>query len=95
MRHALADVVGPGLDGVQTRMEQVANGDVFLLCTDGLHHMVPDRKIQEILESFSPESGACDRLIQEAIRKAAGTTLPSSWFAFRTLVSKNRDFPDL
>ena len=69
LRHVLMDVVGQGLDEVQTRMEKVVKGDIFLLCTDGLHHMVPDHKIKEILEAFPPEAGACDRLVQEAIKR--------------------------
>ncbi len=67
-RHVLTDVVGQGFEEVQTRMETVSKGDVFLLCTDGLHHGVSDRKIEEILESFSSANGACDRLVQEAIK---------------------------
>jgi protein phosphatase len=67
----LTDVIGQGFDEVQTRMEKVAGGDVFLLCTDGLHHMLSESRIQEILESFSPEISACDRLVEEAV-KAGG-----------------------
>ncbi len=67
-RHFLTDVVGQGFEKVQTRIEKAAEGDVFLLCTDGLHHGVSDRKIKEILESSSPEKGACDRLVEEAIK---------------------------
>lgn len=68
-RHILTDVVGQGFDEVQTRLETIAEGDLFLLCTDGLHHEVSEPKIQEILESFSTENGACDSLVQEAIRE--------------------------
>jgi protein phosphatase len=67
LRHVLMDAVGQGIEEVQTRMEKVVKEDVFLLCTDGLHHMVQDDKIKEILEAFTPEDGACDRLVQEAI----------------------------
>ncbi|MFC1869250.1 PP2C family protein-serine/threonine phosphatase [Thermodesulfobacteriota bacterium] len=68
-RHILMDVVGQGLDEVRTRMEKVMKGDIYLLCTDGLHHMVPDDRIKEILEAFHPEDGACDRLVREAIER--------------------------
>jgi len=68
-RHVLMNVVGQGMDEVQTRTEKMLRGDIFLLCTDGLHHTVPDDKIKEILEALPPEKGACDRLIQEAIER--------------------------
>jgi len=64
----LTDVIGQGFDEVQTRMEQVREGDLFLLCTDGLHHTVSESRIQEILESFHVEDKVCDRLVQEAIK---------------------------
>ena len=54
-------------DVVQTRIEKVLEGDVFLLCTDGLHHMVSEPRIREILESSAPEDVICDLLTQEAI----------------------------
>lgn len=65
----LTDVIGQGFEEVQTRMEPLIEGDLFLLCTDGLHHMVSESRIQEILESFSLENRTCDRLIQEAIKE--------------------------
>lgn len=68
-RHVLMNVVGQGMDEVQTRAERILRGDIFLLCTDGLHHMVPDDKIKEILEAFPPEKSGCDRLVQEAIER--------------------------
>jgi protein phosphatase len=63
------NVVGQGIEEVQTRTETMLRGDIVLLCTDGLHHMVPDDKIKEILEAFPPKKGACDRLVQEAIER--------------------------
>ena len=69
LRHVLINVVGQGMDEIQTRTEKVIKGDIFLICTDGLHHIVPDDKIKKILEAFPPEKGACDRLVQEAIER--------------------------
>jgi protein phosphatase len=69
LRHVLLDAVGQGLDEIQIRMERIVKGDTFLLCTDGLHHMVPDDKLKEILEAFRPEDGVCDRMVHEAIRR--------------------------
>lgn len=65
----LTDVIGQGFDEVQTRVEPLTQGDLFLLCTDGLHHTVSESRIQEILEAVSLENRTCDRLIQEAIKE--------------------------
>ena len=67
LQNVLTDVVGQGFDEVQTRIETVAGGDVFLLCTDGLYHELPDGLIEKVLEGSSPENGACNRLVQEAL----------------------------
>ena len=45
--------------------------DFWLLCTDGLHGMVPDRVMEEILSSGTPDIWA-DRLMQAAL-DAGGT----------------------
>jgi serine/threonine protein phosphatase PrpC len=74
-RHVLTSAVGQSLDNVQTRMEKVVKGDIFLLCTDGLHHMVPDDKIKKILGTFSPDEGACERLVQEAIERGGSDNI--------------------
>lgn len=44
---------------------KVKEGDVFLLCSDGLWGVVPPEKIQQIIEEESLQS-ACDRLIEAA-----------------------------
>ena len=54
---------------VFTRVENVQHGDVFLLCTDGLHDLVTDIEIQEILTTNSSPQTTCDELVQAAIRK--------------------------
>jgi len=45
--------------------------DFWLLCTDGLHGMVPDRKMEEIMSAGTPEEWA-DKLMQAAL-DAGGT----------------------
>lgn len=45
-------------------------GDIFLLCSDGLSGMVPDPQIQEILQSVPELDAACNKLIESA--NAAG-----------------------
>jgi PPM family protein phosphatase len=69
--HILTQALGgyDDLDAVFTRMEDIQEGDVFLLCTDGLHDLVTDSEIQEILAKNSLPQTNCDALVQAAIRK--------------------------
>lgn len=55
------------LFAVFTRVENVQSGDVFLLCTDGLHDLVTDNEIREILIENPLPHTACDKLVQAAI----------------------------
>ncbi len=65
--HVLIQALGTGLEKVNARVEKVAAGDVFLLCSDGLYDMVLDQKIHEILSKFTVAEGACERLIKAAL----------------------------
>ncbi len=69
--HILTQALGgyDDLTAVFTRMEDVQSGDLFLLCTDGLHGLVTDHEIQEILIKNSLPQTTCDELVQAAIRK--------------------------
>jgi serine/threonine protein phosphatase PrpC len=69
LRHLLSQSVGEGLEEVHTRTESVAEEDIFLLCSDGLHHMVTEDEIKEILQQSPVGSGLCDRLIDAALEK--------------------------
>lgn len=69
LRHVLMEAIGQELDEVQTRIEKVRAGDIFLLCSDGLHHMLSDDEIKEILRGNPVNYGACDQLVQEALDK--------------------------
>jgi serine/threonine protein phosphatase PrpC len=46
-------------------------GDIYLLCTDGLWGVVPDRKISAILRSTDDLEGACQLLV-DAANEAGG-----------------------
>ncbi len=69
--HILTQALGGygDLDAVFTRVEDVQSGDRFLLCTDGLHGLVTDHEIEEILIKNSLPQNTCDELVQAAIRK--------------------------
>jgi protein phosphatase len=44
-------------------------GDKFLLCSDGLHGVVPEEAIKEILSKNPGVEAACDRLLEEALNR--------------------------
>ena len=69
-REKLTRALGPFPDiEVDTAFFEVGPGDVFLLCSDGLHGEVPDARIQELLGSVHP-SQAPQTLVEAAL--AAG-----------------------
>jgi protein phosphatase len=53
---------------VDLRDEKLQSGDLFLLCSDGLTNLVPDRRIEEILALGMSLEPACQALIDEANR---------------------------
>lgn len=68
-RHVLLQALGQGVDEVQTLLEKTMHGDIFLLCSDGLYHMVPDVTIQAILSSAHGPEETCDGLIRMALKE--------------------------
>jgi PPM family protein phosphatase len=57
---------------VDVRSERVLAGDAFLLCSDGLTGMVPDRCLLELAGSDADPRAVCEGLITEA-NNAGGT----------------------
>ena len=49
-----------------TWLVKVQPGDLLLLCSDGLHGMVPEKDITEILKSDEPLEAVCKKLIDSA-----------------------------
>lgn len=70
-RHIITQALGGGGDlaSVFTRAENVQRGDLFLLCTDGLHDLVTDHEIEKIFAEHPLPKAASDELVQAAIRK--------------------------
>lgn len=56
-------------------VRDVLPGDVFLLCSDGLHGFVPDARIRELLEMHSELEAACAALIDEANGNGGGDNI--------------------
>ncbi len=67
LRNVLLEALGQGIDEIETRIEKVQSGDIYLLCSDGLYDEIPDKTIEQfILESA--EGLCCDRLVNEALK---------------------------
>jgi protein phosphatase len=68
--HVLLQAVGasPRLKHIQSRVEDLADGDRYLVCSDGLSDLVHDAEIRDLLES-RPFSAACDRLVDMALAR--------------------------
>ena len=75
LRHVLIQSVGEGLDEVETGIEKVRSGDVFLLCSDGLHDMISDDEIKTILVNNPDYGDLCDQLVQAALEKGGKDNL--------------------
>ncbi|MBW1959816.1 MAG: Stp1/IreP family PP2C-type Ser/Thr phosphatase [Deltaproteobacteria bacterium] len=69
-RNILLQAVGVSedLEEVFTRIEAVKPGDVYLLCSDGLHDMVSDEGIQRVLNDYPDPQQACEHLIELALK---------------------------
>jgi protein phosphatase len=68
MKHVLTKALGAREDvDFEVSDREVGDGDVILLCSDGLTNMVTDRRILEIVSAQSADlAGACAALIAEA-----------------------------
>ena len=89
MGHILSRAVGVRADIEVDRVEgEVRPGDVFLLCSDGLHGYVDAREIKRLLGRGSPER-ALDELIELTLAAGApdNVTAIAIWASDPTLLS--------
>jgi protein phosphatase len=70
MRHMLVKHLGTESKDVQPDVEKVflEDGDCLLLCTDGLHDLVPDDAIAQALGDSQPAAAVCQRLVDLALQ---------------------------
>ncbi len=68
MKHVLTKALGARDDvDFEVTDQELSEGDIVLLCSDGLTNMLPDRRIQEIVSTPRTDlEGACDELVAEA-----------------------------
>ncbi len=72
-RHVVTNVVGGPNEGVQVEVHRrsLMDGDLLLLCTDGLTEYVPDQEIAEILDQDGDPEQAAERLIDVVLSRPA------------------------
>jgi len=72
-RNIVTNVIGGPRQGVYAEIHKlkVADGDVLLLCTDGLTEPVPDGTIAEVLAGYEKAEDACARLVDLALQNGA------------------------
>jgi PPM family protein phosphatase len=72
MRHVLTNVLGAREDiSTQLGEHELHGGERLLLCSDGLHGVVDDHRLQAILEAAPDAREAADQLVRAALE--AGT----------------------
>jgi serine/threonine protein phosphatase PrpC len=69
-RHVVTNILGGTERGVQAELHSLdlQDGDVLLLCSDGLTEMVPQDQIAAILQGEKLPQPACERLVAGANR---------------------------
>jgi len=67
-RHVLTQAVGVSpLIQPTVRLERPQSGDIYLLCSDGIHGVIDDEDILRIIKETSPDlEKACDTLVNLA-----------------------------
>jgi protein phosphatase len=72
-RHVITNVVGGPNPGVEVEVHRLSltNGDLVLLCTDGLTEYIRDPELAEILSQSANPDQAAGRLIDAVLSRAA------------------------
>ena len=68
-RHVVTNVIGGPSPGVDVEIHKLVlrDGDVLLICTDGLTEPVNDAAIAEVLTQHRNPHDACNRLVERAL----------------------------
>lgn len=67
-RHVVTNILGGKTPGVTADVHslELHDGDILLLCSDGLTEMVSDDRIAELIQTADNPQRACERLVNEA-----------------------------
>ena len=70
-RNIVTNVIGGPREGVKAEIHRLllADGDVLLLCSDGLSDPVGDEAIAEVLAQTPDPEAACNRLVDLALER--------------------------
>lgn len=73
LRHMLTRALGTGeqLELVDARIDRIRKNDCFLLCTDGLHNAVTDKRIVQFLSAQETGFEAATKLVNQALENGA------------------------
>ncbi len=63
----MTQAVGQGIENIFIKVEKVERGDTFLLCSDGLHDMISDTEIKDVLSKSYALKDKCNRLVAKAL----------------------------
>ena len=68
MQHVLTKALGARDDvDFEVKSQELSDGDILLLCSDGLTNMLPDRRLLELVAAHGPDlASACQALVTEA-----------------------------
>ena len=68
-RNVVTNIIGGPHEGVKAEIHRLllADGDVLLLCSDGLSEPVSDEAIAEVLAQTTDPEAACNRLVDLAL----------------------------
>ena len=76
MRHVLTKVVGGQDDlDVPIASRPLVAGDLFVICSDGVHGALDEARIAQIVRATPDTKAAADRLIEEALDRDGGDNL--------------------
>lgn len=64
----LTQAVGQEIEVINSRIEKIKKGDIFLLCSDGLNDMLTDIEIKYILLNTSKLKDKCGQLVKKALK---------------------------
>jgi serine/threonine protein phosphatase PrpC len=67
IRHVMTQAVGQGIEDIFLKIEMVEKDDIFLLCSDGLHDMLSDVEIKNVLSKNYALKDKCNRLVAKAL----------------------------
>jgi serine/threonine protein phosphatase PrpC len=94
-RHTLTRSLGGGTRPADADFQRaaLANGDQFLLCTDGLTHMVAPAAVAAVLAGAATAVDACQRLIDADLEHAGKDNVTVALARYRSRLERKGTWP--